>query len=69
VREAARKAGALATVISGAGPTLCSVCNSTNVANLVAQAVSAVYVNLGIAATTTITTPSADGAALRVIEQ
>src|SRR5579859_1608019 len=68
VREAARKAGALATIISGAGPTLCSLCATSNVARLVSEAQAAVYATLGIPATTHITTPSLDGATFRVIE-
>src|SRR5262249_11052167 len=68
VREAASRAGALATVISGAGPTLCSVCTTTNVAHFVVEAMSAVYAKLGIAATTQITTPSMNGATMRVVE-
>ncbi|MEP7287516.1 MAG: homoserine kinase [Chloroflexota bacterium] len=68
VRQAAHLAGALTTVISGAGPTLCSICNSTNVARLVTEATQAVYDQLGIAATTLVTTPSRDGITLRVVE-
>jgi homoserine kinase len=68
VREAAHAAGALATVISGAGPTLCSVCNSVNSARLVAEAQSEVYIKLGIAASTQVTTASHEGVTLRVVE-
>ncbi len=69
VREAAREAGALATIISGAGPTLCSICETSNVARLVAEAQALVYASLDIAASTQITTPSRDGATMRVVEQ
>jgi homoserine kinase len=68
VREVARKAGALATVISGAGPTLCSICDSTNTARLVTEAMAGVYQRLGIDAVTQITTASPDGATLRIVE-
>jgi homoserine kinase len=69
VREAARKTGALGTVISGAGPTLCSICTTTNVARRVAEAMESVYAVMGISATTRVTVPSMDGATLRIIER
>ncbi len=68
VREVARNAGALATIISGAGPTICSLCATSNVARLVSEAQAAVYVTLGIPAMTHVTTPSLDGATIRVVE-
>jgi homoserine kinase len=68
VREAARDAGALCTVISGAGPTLCSICETTNIARLVAEAQASVYASLEIEATTQVTTPSRDGCTIRVVE-
>ncbi|MCC7446353.1 MAG: homoserine kinase [Anaerolineae bacterium] len=68
VRKVARAAGALATVISGAGPTLCAICNSSNVARLVADEMAAVYAVMGIPAATRVTTPSLDGVTLRVLE-
>ena len=43
VRTAAKRAGALALVISGAGPTLCAVCASSDIAQQVAAAMAAVY--------------------------
>ncbi|HVO44580.1 MAG TPA: homoserine kinase [Aggregatilineales bacterium] len=67
VRAAARSAGALATVISGAGPTLCSICTSRAVANAVSLATEAVYKTLGIPAVTRVTTPSQDGATVRLV--
>jgi hypothetical protein len=39
------------------------------VAHFVVEAMSAVYAKLGIAATTQITTPSMNGATMRVVEQ
>ncbi len=68
VRESARKSGALGTVISGAGPTLCSVCATTNIARRVAEAMASVYSVMGIQASTYVTTPSLDGATLRILE-
>ncbi len=68
VREAARKSGALGTVISGAGPTLCAVCTTTNTARRVAEAMASVYSVMGIEASTYVTTPSRDGATLRILE-
>ncbi len=68
VREAARKVGALGTVISGAGPTICSVCSTANVAHRVAEVMTSVYAVMGIKAETRVTTPSLDGATLRVLE-
>jgi homoserine kinase len=49
VRFAAKRAGALALVISGAGPTLCAVCDDAAVAKRVAEAMQAIYDNAGIA--------------------
>lgn len=48
VRTAARAAGALGLVISGAGPTLCAVCDSDEQARRVAQAMGAVYDAAGV---------------------
>ncbi|MCD4685815.1 MAG: homoserine kinase, partial [Anaerolineae bacterium] len=47
-RAAAKHAGAMALVISGAGPTLCAVCDSAATAQTVAPALGAVYDNSGI---------------------
>lgn len=43
VRAAAKQAGALGLVISGAGPTLCAVCDDAKTAEAVTQAMCAVY--------------------------
>lgn len=43
VRFAAHRAGALALVISGAGPTLCAVCDKQSTADAVAKAMHEVY--------------------------
>lgn len=42
-RVAAKHAGALALVISGAGPTLCAVCDAAAVAEQVAEAMKGIY--------------------------
>jgi homoserine kinase len=68
VREAARRSGAFGTVISGAGPTLCSICPTTNIARRVAEAMASVYSVMGIQASTYVTTPSHDGATLRILD-
>ncbi|MCE7948929.1 MAG: homoserine kinase [Chloroflexi bacterium CFX4] len=67
VRAAARACGALGTVISGAGPTLCSVCESAAVAERVAVAMRALYAEMGLAASVRVTVPSVGGAAWRVV--
>lgn len=48
VRIAAREAGALGLVISGAGPTLCAVCDDEATAQRVAVAMHEVYTLAGI---------------------
>ena len=47
-RSAAKVAGALGLVISGAGPTLCAVCNDESVARAVVSALDAIYESAGI---------------------
>ncbi len=42
-RAAARQAGAAAVFIGGAGPTLCAICDSAQVAEATARAMQAVY--------------------------
>jgi homoserine kinase len=49
VRFAAKRAGALGMVISGAGPTLCAVCDDNTVAKRVVEAMKAIYDDAGIA--------------------
>jgi homoserine kinase len=67
VRTAARAAGALTTVISGAGPTLCSICNSREIAEAVTGAMAQVYQTLKIEAVTRVTTPLAGGASVKLL--
>ncbi len=68
VRQVARDCGALGTIISGAGPTLCSVCDSETCATRVTGAMAAVYAGLGIGAATFVTRPSPHGASYRTLE-
>lgn len=67
VRAAARAYGAAGTLISGAGPTLCSVCERADSAARVAAAVHAIYAELGLAASVRVTVPAAQGAAWRAV--
>lgn len=50
VREVAKSTGALALVISGAGPTLCAICEHEETAQQVNTAMQAVYEKYGISA-------------------
>lgn len=50
VRNAAKVAGALGVVISGAGPTLCAICDSDQVSEQVALAMGEVYQSAGMGA-------------------
>lgn len=63
-REAAALAGALATVISGAGPTLCSLCVTAQDAEVVSEAVVKMYGASGIKAVGRSAVPSEEGAHL-----
>lgn len=51
VRVAAKRAGALALVISGAGPTLCAVCDDPAIAERVGAAMKQVYNEVGLPST------------------
>lgn len=62
VRHAAKQAGALGLVISGAGPTLCAVCSSQETALKVAAAMGAVYDEAAIGNLTRHTRVSPEGA-------
>jgi len=64
--KAAREAGALVTTISGAGPTLCAVCDSMANAQTVTAAFGHVYERLGMAYQTHVARPSKVGAAVKV---
>ncbi|NWG17442.1 MAG: homoserine kinase [Chloroflexi bacterium] len=47
-RAAAKQAGALGVVISGAGPTLCAVCDDETTARAAGEAMQAIYARVGI---------------------
>lgn len=53
-RSQAKAAGALAVVISGAGPTLCAVCDRSSSAEKVAEIMQAIYVDNGIESITRV---------------
>lgn len=63
-RAAAREAGALATLISGSGPTLCALCTDAATAQAAASAFATTYERLGIGSRTFTTRPSQRGARL-----
>jgi homoserine kinase len=67
VREAAKQSGALGLVISGAGPTLCAVCDTDNTAREVVRAMKAVYDSAGILSAARQTRISSEGA--RVLDR
>jgi homoserine kinase len=48
VRFAAKRAGALAVFIGGAGPTLCAVCDDEKISKKVAEAMRCLYANAGM---------------------
>jgi homoserine kinase len=67
-RTVAKRAGALGLVISGAGPTLCAVCDSDANARQVAAALGALYDEAGIANMTRATGVSTCGARVLAVE-
>lgn len=62
VREVATRFGALATIISGSGPTLCSFCVTAHDAEAVNRAVVAHYEDLHIRSNNFVATPANEGA-------
>lgn len=67
IRAAAKQAGALGVVISGAGPTLAAVCDSPEAAARVAKAMQAVYDGVQLACQTYVTGVSKHGAEVRAL--
>jgi homoserine kinase len=63
-RAAAKRAGALALVISGAGPTLAAVCDQAETAQRVAGAIKMVYDEVGLGSRLHTTRVSHEGASL-----
>lgn len=62
VRAAAKKMGALALVISGAGPTLCAVCDNEDIAHRVSAVMKDVYQDGDIDSDVRYTRVSKEGA-------
>ncbi len=62
VRAAAKRAGALALVISGAGPTLCAMCDSGMLCEQAASAMKAIYDEARMTSTARRTRVSGEGA-------
>lgn len=60
-RQAAINAGAMTAIISGAGPTICALCDDKNIARQVSRAFAGVYAGLGISCQTIETRPGAVG--------
>lgn len=65
-KQVAAESGALTTIISGAGPTLCAFCDTQRSAEKTATALVAFYQQMGLAAQGQATTVAPDGA--RVID-
>ncbi len=66
-RTAAKAAGALGLVISGAGPTLCALCDSVAVTGWVSAALQAVYDRLQLACAVHVTHPASEGASATML--
>ena len=64
-RSAAKVAGALGLVISGAGPTLCAVCDDESVAQAVVSALGAIYESAGMDCVARVS--RVDGAGARLL--
>ncbi len=61
-RAAAMDAGALGFIISGAGPSVCAICDKTKVARRVAEMVEAAFKRVGVVCKSFVAKPSAEGA-------
>ena len=68
IRQSAKHAGALGLVISGAGPTLCAVCDSEEDARRVCEVMKTVYMDAEIESTVRYTRVSQIGAEIRRVE-
>lgn len=68
VRQVVRDTGAHALVISGAGPTLCAVCDDEKSAEAVAKVMEEVYTHHGMACRRQHTSVLKDGASVRLLE-
>jgi homoserine kinase len=67
MRVATKRAGALGLVISGAGPTLCAICQDSQTAKTVSQVMSAVYDEAAIQSNSYVTHISPQGASSRLL--
>lgn len=67
VRSIAHRSGALGMFISGAGPTLCAICDDATVTRRVAAAMQAVFDEAGIGAKSLTTQITTQGAAVRSV--
>jgi homoserine kinase len=65
IRFAAKRAGALGLVISGAGPTLCAICDEASIAERVASDMQAVYTSAGLASIIRFCKVMKDGATVK----
>lgn len=66
-RAAAKRAGALGLVISGAGPTLCAVCDGEAASARVAAALEAIYQDAHIGCTARAALVNAHGASVQTV--
>lgn len=67
IRAVAKKAGALGLVISGAGPTLCAICDSESTAKSVSENMALAYTDAGYGSTGRFTQISTTGATGRIL--
>jgi homoserine kinase len=67
-RATAKRSGALGLVISGAGPTLCAICDSADSAQKVAAALGVMYEDADIDSLTRATQVSMEGAKVLRVE-
>ena len=68
MRAIAKQKGAFGLVISGAGPTLCAICDNEHTAATVSEAMKAAYAASAIESTARVTQVSAQGAYARVVK-
>jgi len=68
VREKSLALGALTVVISGAGPTLCAICPSEDIAEAVVAQMNSVYESHDMGCTIRKTTPLVEGATVIKVE-
>jgi homoserine kinase len=69
VRAVAKRAGALGLVISGAGPTLCAICDDAETAQAVSEAMHNAYSDAGIQSVARVTRIASDGASAKALDK